>query len=147
MLNEWDKNKKFNIKYFYFRRALRIWPLYYFLMVLGIFILPKIINTITYDGSTFLSLFFLNNFDLPSSHSNSPIGIAWSVAIEEQFYIFWGILFVLFKKWGLFIVSTIIFISSVFFTSFYINDYYSTFTNIKFLMIGCTGGQLLLLSR
>ena len=142
MLNEWEKNKKFNIKYFYFRRALRIWPLYYLLMVLGVFVLPNIINTITYDGNTFLSLFFLNNFDLASSYSNSPIGIAWSVAIEEQFYIFWGLVFLVFKKKKLFFISIFIFVFSVIYSFYNVNDYYNTIVNVKFLMIGCMGGQL-----
>jgi len=97
MLQEEKENGKINIGYFYIRRFFRIWPLYYLIMILGIFILPKAFNTFVFNADIFKNLFFLNNFD-KSGIEISNIGIAWSVAIEEQFYLFWPIIFILFKN-------------------------------------------------
>ena len=40
LLNE-NKKSKIDVKKFYFRRILRIWPLYFLITILGLFILPQ----------------------------------------------------------------------------------------------------------
>ena len=141
LLIEESKNGKVNVYYFYMRRVLRIWPLYYLIIVLGIYILPQILNTFIFEGNQVFHLFFLNNFDVV----NSPVGIAWSVAIEEQFYLVWPLIFYLFRQYSLLVMSISLFLFSLIFSlnvsSFEIL-YYHTFSNIKFLMAGCIGAQL-----
>ena len=63
LIKELDLNGKISLGSFYLRRALRIWPLYYIVMLVGIFVLPSFFNTIQFCGSPHLSLLFLNNFD------------------------------------------------------------------------------------
>ncbi len=140
MLNEEKNNGHFNILYFYIRRILRIWPLYYLVMGLGIFILPFIFNTFKFDANIFKNLFFLNNYGF-SGIQISNIGIAWSVAIEEQFYIFWPILFLfLNNKRTLSFFTLMVFIGSTIFIILYpINSYFHTFGNLNYLMAGCFG--------
>lgn len=140
LLLENEKNKKINIIYFYIRRVLRIWPLYYIIVIVGALILPFLFNNFAFDGVLWMHLVFLNNFNVVSS----PVGITWSVAIEEQFYLIWPIIFFLFKihlrgvSFFLLLCSLIYSISS---TSF-INQYYHTFSNIQYLMSGCFFAQL-----
>lgn len=143
MIQEEKQKGKIDIIYFYIRRFLRIWPLYYLIMLLGIFILPNLFNTFIFDADVFKNLFFLNNFDNDGIHI-SNIGIAWSVAIEEQFYLFWPIIFTLFKnKKMLFVFSVLGFAMS---TLFVIKNpdeaYFHTFGNIRFLMTGSIGAIL-----
>lgn len=87
---------------FYIRRALRIWPLFYFCVFFGFVLFPRLkemmgqIPNETAQLPYYLS--FLNNFDfikngLPDA---SVLGVLWSVAIEEQFYFFWPLLIYLF---------------------------------------------------
>ena len=115
MISEEKLNGRFNIKYFYIRRILRIWPLYYLILILGIFILPSLFKTFKFNGSIFKNLLFLNNFDMVDQQPN--IGIAWSVAIEEQFYLFWPLLFIFFKRKNtLLIISSGLFLLSIIFT-------------------------------
>lgn len=80
---------------------LRIWPLYY-LMVLFAFLTPFILelaglpsNAEGYRPNWLMTLTFLENYKMMAtgSHPNvSPLGITWTLCIEEQFYIVWGLL-------------------------------------------------------
>jgi peptidoglycan/LPS O-acetylase OafA/YrhL len=138
MLREKNKTGDFNLFHFYIRRFLRIWPLYYLIMILGIFILPKLFFAFqSTDFSHWKNLFFLNNYDIGFSPAN--IGIAWSVAIEEQFYLIWPLLFIVFKSnKNLIIVSSLLFILSTLFVIMYPKiEHFHTLGNIRFLMVGC----------
>ena len=140
MISEEKVNGRVNLFFFYLRRILRIWPLYYLVMVLGIFVLPYFDNFYSFSGSKFMNLFFLNNTSTTGTPSN--INIAWSVAIEEQFYLFWPLLFILFRnnKKLLSFCCVVLFIQ----TTIYMGEHgfeacFSTFGNLRYLMAGCWG--------
>jgi len=144
LIKEHDSSGKTNIIHFYLRRILRIWPLYYLVLISGIFMLPHVFHTFTFNGSILKNLCFLNNFDTKSIEDNPNIGIAWSVAIEEQFYLFWPLFFVIFYKIKLlphFCLSLIV-LSSIFTLTHPISAYYHTFGNINYLMTGCLGALI-----
>jgi peptidoglycan/LPS O-acetylase OafA/YrhL len=139
LIKENSKNGGINIFNFYIRRILRIWPLYYLILISGIFIFPLFANTFYFDSSIWKNLIFLNNFDMAKQGLNT--GIAWSIAIEEQFYLFWPLLFYLFyKRKKLIIVSFLIFGLSYLFIHYYPNQgRFHTFGNLNYLMAGCIG--------
>jgi peptidoglycan/LPS O-acetylase OafA/YrhL len=142
MLQEEKSKGRFNIGYFYLRRFFRIWPLYYLIMILGVFVLPNLYNTLSFNGDVIKNLFFLNNFDMVNTNSN--VGIAWSVAIEEQFYLFWPLFFLLFKNKNLLcsLSITLFMLSTLFVLKNPSEAYFHTFGNIRFLMMGCVGAIL-----
>lgn len=86
------------VKDFYIRRVLRIWPLYFLLLILSFFILPHIpffdmpkwgdANAHLWP-SFLLYLFFLPNLQLLLYGAIPYSGQAWSVGVEEQYYLFW----------------------------------------------------------
>ncbi|WP_029272086.1 acyltransferase [Flavobacterium sp. KJJ] len=88
-----------SIKKFIIRRLLRIWPLYFIIMILGFFIMPqfqdlKIGSPFVNVHDDFASNIILYVLFLPHIQSIiiGPILYcvqAWSIGIEEQFYIFW----------------------------------------------------------
>lgn len=91
-----------SIKNFYLKRVIRIWPLYFLLVAIGIIIFPFLFNilhinyTFPYHIEQVWLLFVLF---LPSlvtfkfgSHLLEPL---WSIGVEEWFYIIWAPLF----KW------------------------------------------------
>jgi peptidoglycan/LPS O-acetylase OafA/YrhL len=81
---------------FYVRRCLRIWPLYYalifFMFVVVRFLSPSEFQTVVQTSSPWWAFpLFLQNFLLPiSTNAAGPLGVTWSLAIEEQFYLFWA---------------------------------------------------------
>jgi peptidoglycan/LPS O-acetylase OafA/YrhL len=77
---------------FYGRRALRIWPVYVFVLAIcywqsGWFIdptVPHLIRTPFWPGY----IFFVQN--LSAAVMPSSIGPTWSLAIEQQYYLLWA---------------------------------------------------------
>ncbi|MGB1102049.1 MAG: acyltransferase family protein [Crocinitomicaceae bacterium] len=101
ILQERKNYNQFHLGRFLIRRSLRIWPLYFIVGGLGFFLFPLIFSeyyTLHQPTNYFL---FLANFDEIWFGAMDPINFLtapWSVAVEEQFYLFWGLsLFVLFK--------------------------------------------------
>ena len=82
-------------KNFYARRCLRIWPLYYavlLLMFVGVPLLhPSEARAIFERSSPWWAYpLFLQNFLNPHpTMATGPLGVTWSLAIEEQFYLVW----------------------------------------------------------
>ena len=99
LLNEKRITDSINIRNFYIKRILRIWPLYYLLIIFAFCIAPAIdfFNIGDYDLENRFSLkfifysFFLNN--LASFLGAVPYAWhLWSIATEEQFYIIWPVI-------------------------------------------------------
>jgi peptidoglycan/LPS O-acetylase OafA/YrhL len=103
LLNEQRKAGQINLGKFYLRRTLRIWPLYYATVIFAFIIYPYLKSFIGMDSGLcsrpWYYFTFLANFDSIHISQHCPgqnamtQGIVWSVAIEEQFYIFWPLLF------------------------------------------------------
>ena len=99
LLVEKEKQRHIKIKDFYIRRILRIWPLYYLIVVIGFFILPRFeMFHISYLQDSFsenfnnnliLYLLILPNLAFSLFPAVSNIGQAWSIGVEEQFYLAW----------------------------------------------------------
>jgi peptidoglycan/LPS O-acetylase OafA/YrhL len=138
MLKEENSVGKFNLGFFYVRRILRIWPLYYLLMILGLYVLPNLKHGFDFSGNELMNTTFLNNFAMKGTPPN--VNIAWSVAIEEQFYLVWPLLFILFRnKQMLSLICITLFIVSTFYTMDCQDTYFDTLANIRYLMVGCWG--------
>lgn len=102
LLNERKVVGSINVKHFYLRRTLRIWPAYYLLILCYVLyaILAKCFNVHSLIPSAKLILHtvqwpalyvsnaymaFANTEDITVSHS-------WPLALEEQFYLIWPLL-------------------------------------------------------
>jgi peptidoglycan/LPS O-acetylase OafA/YrhL len=99
-LNEFERTGKFSFKNYFLRRSLRIWPLYFLLMFFSFVVLPVVQH---YSGHqltlppAYWYLFFVSNFYLPDHVFF--LRLLWTLSIEEQFYIIWGICLLFFQKY------------------------------------------------
>jgi peptidoglycan/LPS O-acetylase OafA/YrhL len=96
---------------FMVRRSLRIVPIYYLLLVLLIIFKDQFPNPVSLDWEWYF--FYLQNilFYINQAWPIGKLSHLWSLAVEEQFYLFWPwiILFVS-QKWLLKIMVSFLFI-------------------------------------
>jgi peptidoglycan/LPS O-acetylase OafA/YrhL len=103
LLREKEQNNSIDIRKFYLRRALRIWPLYYLIFILGFFALPYLdffavpgqdkFFQQNFWGNLMLYAFFMPNLAFSIFTTAVPnIGQSWSIGVEEQFYLLWPLL-------------------------------------------------------
>ena len=179
LLKEKEKYKTILFKKFFLRRIFRIWPLYYLIVFIGFILIPflahnfdifervpfyyeLISNPKNYSlNAVLLYLLFLPNlallyFRVPGCSQ------AWSVGVEEQFYILWPLLIYVFSRkkivW-VFVLLLLIFIFSHIFIqpdSFHLLPKNSSFTAMltpriylilkilpsEYMTIGAIGGYL-----
>ncbi len=97
LLIEKERKGRIQLGKFYARRVLRIWPLYFFVILLGFGLYWRIEGlpagavenlTPTGDSPLLLYLLFLANLAVVLGPAG-VLGPLWSVAVEEQFYLFW----------------------------------------------------------
>ncbi len=150
LLSEIKEKGKFNLRNFYIRRVLRIWPVYF--MVVGfVFIVYQGIKTLLHIDSIIyesplMSVLFLSNYDLirilstEGMYANGMLSLTWSVSIEEQFYLFWPFVFLLVGIHRIKYAIIGIIAVSVFFILWGHNDmemlYHHTVSNLLFLGAG-----------
>ena len=85
---EGDSLGRLDIKAFYIRRILRIWPLYFgFLFAVLCFVLSHSIPGVPL-GSLAVFAMFLGDFPLAPPTSLLVVSL-WSISLEEQFYLLW----------------------------------------------------------
>ena len=86
-----SKGQRFYLRNFYIRRALRIFPLYFLVLSITIFVLPRLSSRFPEIGDEqWWYWCYLSNFDLVSRGlKHLVLGPTWSLAIEEQFYLLW----------------------------------------------------------
>lgn len=109
LLKEKEKHNDIYVLNFYTRRALRIWPIYYLIIFLLLFLFPFIIRfeyfaKPNWDSfSNNMPTLFIYLFMMPNLVSFGILGIGEgyhlaSIGTEEQFYILWPWIVKLFKN-------------------------------------------------
>ena len=136
LLKEEGSASNINIKAFYVRRGLRIWPLYFFVVIFGFYIYPGLKHLVGIDSTVIPNaaayyFSFLTNFDsirlqhLGVLETSSPemLAVTWSVAIEEQFYLFWPLFFAFLNRKYFVHVFYFVILGSTAFRYFHYPDY------------------------
>lgn len=85
LMREKDRTGTLDIKAFYIRRILRIWPLYFFFLV-SMIVLARFTPVQFPPDAIIPMLLFYGNWYLMTNPFFSPAGILWSISLEEQFY-------------------------------------------------------------
>ncbi len=144
LLVEETLNNSINIKAFYIRRIFRIIPVY--VLYVTFILLWRNIEPIGLAHNNLLHIFtFTVNFDPNKSWF---LGHLWSLSVEEQFYLFWPLMLMLFKKHLKIMLAILIIYSCIARTIAYKFPVYGLITLSPFfifsdaIFIGALGGIL-----
>lgn len=88
LLRENKQTGRIDIPKFYYRRILRIWPLYFFYVT----IIYLFTRTPFYEGGLYYLFFVPNLLIITGQAAPELLGHYWSLGVEEQFYLFWPVL-------------------------------------------------------
>lgn len=88
LLKERAETNHINIPFFYVRRVLRIWPLYFLYLILVIIYLV-LFDQLPAVKSILYYVFFIPNISYILRDSINYANHYWSIGVEEQFYLFW----------------------------------------------------------
>lgn len=92
LLKEKHKTQNINVKSFYVRRVLRIWPLYYLYLIADLLVLWFLNVNFNFSVVAFY-IFFAANIPFIFNRALMNLDHFWSIGVEEQFYLFWPWLF------------------------------------------------------
>ena len=141
-IREYEKNGNFSFVNFFLRRTFRIWPLYYLLMLICFAIVPLIAKQFGIPVSlppAGYYLFFISNYYL---HSHIfMLQFLWTLSVEEQFYLVWGIVLMKFQKWFA-IVITLFILISIGFTIYSTFNHLPNFNNTLSYLFDFSAGAL-----
>ena len=130
LLREREETGGISLRRFYLRRILRIWPLYFLLIAVGV----VLAHTMTQQSLPWYYvagyLLFVGNwvhavFGRPESVC-SPL---WTVSIEEQFYLIWPLLMKMLGRRGMIVAAIVTFLLA-------------TVCRLGFMLAGSSGGFL-----
>lgn len=129
LIKEKERFKDINIKQFYIRRILRIWPLYYFFLAIAIILLkiyyPQQLSNIWYYVFMGANIPYTLGIVLPF------IVHYWSLGVEEQFYLFWPWLIKKFSPaWAVGIFLLFFMFLKLILLQFVLNSFAHKFINI-----------------
>ena len=111
LLRERQETGGISLRSFYIRRILRIWPLYFLLIALGVVLAHTSAdqNLPWYYVAGYL-LFLGNWVQAVFGGPNSICFPLWTVSIEEQFYLVWPLAVKMLKRRGMIIAAVITFL-------------------------------------
>jgi peptidoglycan/LPS O-acetylase OafA/YrhL len=92
LLREEDNHGRVRIGAFYARRAFRILPVYY-LVLLAYIVLIGLLKVQPGADDLWKALPYFATYQNDFAHSDSGFSVTWSLAIEEKFYLFWPLMF------------------------------------------------------
>ncbi|HMG16667.1 MAG TPA: acyltransferase [Saprospiraceae bacterium] len=134
------KNDENYFKIFYIRRILRIFPLYYFFLIIFYLIVPRLVNWESINYPKWYYYFFLQN--IPATFNWKHFGPShyWSLAVEEHFYLILPLIiyYCSFRRIKLILYCLIVcaFIFRIILLNHYLEVFYFTFTTMDALALG-----------
>ncbi|POY36082.1 hypothetical protein C3K47_12855 [Solitalea longa] len=119
LLKEDKEQGDISVKGFYWRRVVRIWPLYFLLIVIGVWLVPAALKVIGFayempfqPGQVWWMYLLFFPFLVNILFGSSLLEPLWSIGVEEWFYIIWAPLMKFFRRHMLMLFWLIILIKT-----------------------------------
>jgi peptidoglycan/LPS O-acetylase OafA/YrhL len=130
LLRERQDTGEISLRLFYLRRILRIWPLYFAVLALGVVLAHTMADQRLpwYYVAGYL-LFVGNWVSAVFGHTQSICSPLWTVSIEEQFYLVWPALMKVLERRGMIIAGILTFLLA-------------TFSQAGIVLTGLSGGYI-----
>ena len=157
LMDEWSSSGGISLKRFYARRALRLLPALFVMLIgsclYGLLFQSREMATVTWREA-FWVVFYFANWMLTTRHEVGSLDHCWSLSVEEQFYLIWpillsGLLRLRVKRERILLVLLIGIVISFAWRAFlwfhgahYLRLYYGSDTRADALLIGCLVGTL-----
>lgn len=93
LLHEHRAFGRIDIKAFYMRRTLRILPAFYVYWALALVIMLAAGRDVVWPQVAASATYTINIYHAVVGHHESPWAHTWSLALEEQFYLVWPVMF------------------------------------------------------
>jgi peptidoglycan/LPS O-acetylase OafA/YrhL len=113
LFREREQFGQISVRDFYIRRSLRIWPLYYATIAIYIVIMlffdrrPGRAPTFFHYLPGFLT--YTYTWCITPNWPTGPFNLAWTLSTEEQFYVFWPLVFRFFRGiWGAAVIIALV---------------------------------------
>ncbi|HWK05470.1 MAG TPA: acyltransferase [Puia sp.] len=140
LIEEEKESGSINLKNFYIRRMIRIFPAYYFLLL--VYLILQLSSVLHFTGRSWLSSLFyykyLDGGDWESGHF-------WSLSVEEHFYLVWPLVFKFWKRGRIYFAYAVVLLVVFFRLNSYmkflpyqiLDSSVSLFQRVDAIMIGC----------
>ena len=120
-LREEDRTGTISLKSFYLRRAARIFPLYFLVLAFECFLvfaagLYSEENRVIFKDKLLSYIFFFSNWRADAGQG--PFFVAWSLAVEEQFYIFFSLAYGVLRRTAVLLIFGLILLKGFIFALF-----------------------------
>jgi peptidoglycan/LPS O-acetylase OafA/YrhL len=128
LLREREETGGISLRRFYLRRILRIWPLYFLLIALGVVLahtMPK--QSLPWYYVAGYLLFAGNWVHAVFGRPESICSPLWTVSIEEQFYLIWPLLMKMLGRRGMIVAAIVTFLLA-------------SVSRLGFMLAGSSGG-------
>jgi peptidoglycan/LPS O-acetylase OafA/YrhL len=128
LLREQQQTGGISLRNFYFRRILRIWPLYFMVIAIGAVLAHTVAGQSLpwYYVAGYL-LFAGNWVHAVFGRPESVVSPLWTVSIEEQFYLMWPLLMKILRRRGMIVAAIATFLLA-------------TVSRLGFMVAGWSGG-------
>jgi peptidoglycan/LPS O-acetylase OafA/YrhL len=95
LVEEWRDRGSINLKHFYLRRMLRLWPAFLALLVssyLYTHLARPTADAVAFRREMIVAACYVANWPTLHQTSMPNLGHTWSLSVEEQFYLLWPVL-------------------------------------------------------
>lgn len=141
LLKEFEISQTINLKRFYFKRLLRLMPAFWAFLIV-VFLLMQFHQIPDVKPALLFAFFYCYNY-IPHTIYFSELVHTWSLSVEEQFYLVWPAILLVFGKKTSFYISWVIVLFSFLFIAISFQTTLGQHYNIERFFIPASASILL----